>query len=139
METTFRDLWYSEQTSRKRRMLDHVCRLCPDVACKQVYVSPILPCFISHLHVFVTSPLLVYFPLFLLSPPLPRSTRVSTVHHSWGDARGNKGYFLMTDAWFEEYLFQVEELRCAERTLYTMIICFIFCLAREVGLSYFWR
>ncbi|CAM9602859.1 unnamed protein product, partial [Hapterophycus canaliculatus] len=27
--------------------------------------------------------------------------------HSWGDARGNKGYFLMTNAWFEEYLFQV--------------------------------
>ncbi|CAN0131995.1 unnamed protein product [Ascophyllum nodosum] len=28
------------------------------------------------------------------------------VENSWGDARGHKGYFLMTNAWFEEYLFQ---------------------------------
>lgn len=26
---------------------------------------------------------------------------------SWGDTRGNKGFFLMTNAWFDEYLFQV--------------------------------
>lgn len=24
------------------------------------------------------------------------------VENSWGDARGHKGYFVMTDAWFDE-------------------------------------
>ena len=27
------------------------------------------------------------------------------VENSWGD-RGNKGYFVMTDAWFEQYVFR---------------------------------
>jgi bleomycin hydrolase len=29
------------------------------------------------------------------------------VENSWGDARGSKGYFLMTDRWFDEYVYQV--------------------------------
>lgn len=26
------------------------------------------------------------------------------VENSWGDTAGNKGYFVMTDAWFEQYV-----------------------------------
>lgn len=29
------------------------------------------------------------------------------VQNSWGDERGKKGYFLMTDEWFDEYTYQV--------------------------------
>ncbi|QRV79080.1 bleomycin hydrolase [Ceratobasidium sp. AG-Ba] len=29
------------------------------------------------------------------------------VENSWGDALGDKGYFVMTDKWFDEYVFQV--------------------------------
>lgn len=29
------------------------------------------------------------------------------IENSWGDDVGSKGYFLMTDAWFDEYVFQV--------------------------------
>ncbi|CAK7895284.1 cysteine proteinase 1, mitochondrial [[Candida] anglica] len=29
------------------------------------------------------------------------------IENSWGDAVGEKGYFLMTDAWFDEYVFQI--------------------------------
>ena len=27
------------------------------------------------------------------------------VENSWGDRDGDKGYFVMTDAWFEQYVF----------------------------------
>ena len=29
------------------------------------------------------------------------------VENSWGDGRGDKGWFMMTDEWFSEYVFQV--------------------------------
>ncbi|KAG6813314.1 hypothetical protein H0H92_012127 [Tricholoma furcatifolium] len=29
------------------------------------------------------------------------------VENSWGDAPGDKGYFVMTDAWFEQFVYQV--------------------------------
>lgn len=29
------------------------------------------------------------------------------IENSWGDAVGDKGYFVMTDAWFDEYVFQI--------------------------------
>ncbi|KAG6862199.1 hypothetical protein C0995_002129 [Termitomyces sp. Mi166 len=29
------------------------------------------------------------------------------VENSWGDANGDKGYFVMTDAWFEQFVYQV--------------------------------
>ncbi|KAI5823859.1 peptidase C1B, bleomycin hydrolase [Schizophyllum commune Tattone D] len=29
------------------------------------------------------------------------------VENSWGDAVGDKGYFVMTDAWFEQYVYQI--------------------------------
>ena len=29
------------------------------------------------------------------------------VENSWGDEIGSKGMFLMTDAWFDEYMYQV--------------------------------
>lgn len=29
------------------------------------------------------------------------------VENSWGDAPGDKGWFIMTDAWFEQFVYQV--------------------------------
>ncbi|KAJ8343064.1 hypothetical protein SKAU_G00329920 [Synaphobranchus kaupii] len=29
------------------------------------------------------------------------------VENSWGDDRGNKGYLIMTDDWFSEYVYEV--------------------------------
>ena len=29
------------------------------------------------------------------------------VENSWGDENGQKGYFVMTDPWFDEYTFEV--------------------------------
>ncbi|HQE92853.1 MAG TPA: C1 family peptidase [Anaerolineae bacterium] len=29
------------------------------------------------------------------------------VENSWGTERGDKGYMLMTDRWFEEYLYEI--------------------------------
>ncbi|KAK6295760.1 hypothetical protein J4Q44_G00334730 [Coregonus suidteri] len=29
------------------------------------------------------------------------------VENSWGDDRGNKGYLIMTDEWFSEYVYEV--------------------------------
>ena len=29
------------------------------------------------------------------------------VENSWGDKSGDKGYFIMTDKWFDEYMFEI--------------------------------
>jgi bleomycin hydrolase len=29
------------------------------------------------------------------------------VENSWGDKGGDKGYMMMTDAWFDEYMYEV--------------------------------
>lgn len=41
------------------------------------------------------------------------------IENSWGDAVGNKGYFVMTDEWFNEYVFQiVTNKKYADKKLY---------------------
>jgi len=29
------------------------------------------------------------------------------VENSWGDENGNKGFFVMNDSWFDEYMFEI--------------------------------
>ena len=29
------------------------------------------------------------------------------VENSWGEESGNKGFFVMTDEWFDEYMFEI--------------------------------
>ncbi len=29
------------------------------------------------------------------------------VENSWSDKRGDRGYYMMTDAWFDEYVYQI--------------------------------
>ncbi|KAI8992984.1 peptidase C1B bleomycin hydrolase [Trametes punicea] len=41
-----------------------------------------------------------------LDPKTGRPVRYK-VENSWGDAVGDKGYFVMTDAWFEQFVYQV--------------------------------
>jgi bleomycin hydrolase len=33
------------------------------------------------------------------------------VENSWGDENGEKGYYLMNDNWFDEYLFEIAARR----------------------------
>lgn len=33
------------------------------------------------------------------------------VENSWGDASGDKGYWIMTDKWFEQFVYQVSRPR----------------------------
>lgn len=41
------------------------------------------------------------------------------IENSWGDAVGDKGYFVMTDEWFNEYVFQiVTNKKYADKKLY---------------------
>lgn len=41
------------------------------------------------------------------------------IENSWGDAVGDKGYFVMTDEWFDEYVFQiVTTKKYADKDLY---------------------
>lgn len=39
------------------------------------------------------------------------------VENSWGEASGDKGYFVMTDAWFEQYVVLVVAFLLRELTL----------------------
>lgn len=64
----------------------------------------------------------VFHPCSRVYPSLPPSPFLfcpvgrRTFVFSWGDTRGNKGYFLMTNAWFDEYLFQVNERNALSAT-----------------------
>ncbi len=54
------------------------------------------------------------------------------VENSWGDAAGNKGYYLMTDAWFEQCVFSLlfiffralDESICGVLWLYGVLMVF---------------
>ncbi|EJD03401.1 peptidase C1B, bleomycin hydrolase [Fomitiporia mediterranea MF3/22] len=41
-----------------------------------------------------------------IDPSTGKATRYK-VENSWGDGRGEKGYFVMTDAWFDEFVYQI--------------------------------
>ena len=51
------------------------------------------------------------------------------VENSWGDENGQKGFFVMNDSWFDEYVFEVvvrasrlpEEVRAALETEHIML------------------
>lgn len=43
------------------------------------------------------------------------------IENSWGDAVGDKGYFVMTDAWFDEFVFQiVTSKKYVEKSVYDL-------------------
>ncbi|OBA21966.1 peptidase C1B, bleomycin hydrolase [Metschnikowia bicuspidata var. bicuspidata NRRL YB-4993] len=43
------------------------------------------------------------------------------IENSWGDQVGDKGYFVMTDAWFDEYVFQiVTSKKYVEKSVYDL-------------------
>ncbi|QBM90993.1 bleomycin hydrolase [Metschnikowia aff. pulcherrima] len=43
------------------------------------------------------------------------------IENSWGDQVGDKGYFVMTDAWFDEYVFQiVTSKKYVEKSIYEL-------------------
>ena len=46
------------------------------------------------------------------------------VENSWGDAPGKKGYYVMSDEWFDEYMYQIvvnEKNTCLILTSQSMI------------------
>ena len=36
-----------------------------------------------------------------------RNDRTFTLKNSWGEDNGQKGFYLMNDSWFDEYLFEI--------------------------------
>ena len=47
------------------------------------------------------------------------------VENSWGDKNGDKGYFVMTDAWFEQYAFPDLRLlspHISDRFVYQIVV-----------------
>jgi bleomycin hydrolase len=41
------------------------------------------------------------------------TTRRWRVENSWGEDNGQKGFYLMNDSWFDEYLFEIAARRSA--------------------------